>query len=303
MAKTKLQVVSMSLQKLGQKPISALNNSSDIEISASAAFDFLLPAIIQRNSWRFAVKQDYLWISNDNPISSYWTYIFDLPSDYLKMIRLYPQSYSWEVYEESKIYANFGGPILSIVGVPITGFDGALDTLTAVNHGLAINAPTIIMFTTNNTLPNTIPVLTTTNFFYARGLDANTFAVYVSAFDAKFDANRFSIGDAGIGASVEGFANNTFIDYVKLPDIDALPDIFASYFVYEIANSLALSNAQYAQYAQVIKDDLAEQRGIAMAWDAMSRPQQGIVSQPIITNRFVSGFLGGPTGGGAGASG
>jgi len=303
MPQSKLQVVSMALQMLGQKPIAALNNTSDIEISASNTFDLLLPGIIQRNSWRFLTKIDYLWISNDNPILPYWTYIYDLPADFLETIRLYPQTYSWEIYENSKIYANFGGPILSIAGTPITGFDGGLDTLTAVNHGLAINAPTIIMFTTNDTLPNTIPVLTTTNFFYARGLDANTFAVYVSAFDAQFDANRFAIGSAGIGASVEGFTNNTYIEYVKLPDTDALPDIFANYFVYEIAAFLCLSNAQYSQYAQYIDGKLAEQRGIAMAWDAKNRPQQGIVSQPIITNRFVSGFLGGPTGGGAGASG
>lgn len=304
MAMNKLQVVSMALQMLGQKPIAALNSTSDIEISASNAFDLLLPSIIQRNSWRFATKIDYLWVSNEIPILSYWYLIFDLPADFLETIRLYPQSYCWEIYEGNKIYSNFGTPTLATSGVPITGFaPPAANTLTAVNHGLAIGSPTIIQFSTNDTLPDTVPALTTTNFFYAVGVTADTFRVYISYTDAAADVNRFAINDAGVGSSVSGYQNNTYIEYVKLPDVDALPDIFAIYFTYEIAAFLCLSNAQYAQYAQYIDGKLAEQRGIAMAWDAKNRPQQGIVSQPIISNRFVSGFLGGPTGGGAGASG
>lgn len=300
MAMNKLQVVSMALQMLGQKPIAALNSTSDIEISASNAFDLLLPSIIQRNSWRFATKIDYLWVSNALPILSYWSLIFDLPADFLETIRLYPQSYSWEIYEDNKIYSNFGTPSLVTSSVPITAFAGpAVNELTAVNHGLPIGVPTIVKFSTNDTLPDTVPALTTTNFFYAVAINVDDFFVYISHTDAAADDNRVVINDAGIGSSVSGYQNNTYIEYVKLPDVDALPDIFAIYFTYEIAAFLCLSNAQYTQYAQYIDGKLAEQRGIAMAWDAKNRPQQAMVSQPIISNRFVSGFLGS----GAGASG
>jgi len=302
MTMTKVQVVSMAIQMLGQRGITLINNQSDIVNSASFAFDMLLPTIIQRGAWRFATKLDYLWISSNNPILTYWTYIFDLPADYLKMIRLYPQSYAWEVYG-NQIYSNFGGPILQIAGTPITGFNNFANTLTAVNHGFPVGEPQIIQFQTNNTLPDLVPAVTSTNFYYARAINANDFAVYSSALEAQSDINRFVVVDAGAGASVEGFENNTFIEYVYSPDPNLLPNIFGIYFSYEIANFLCLSNAQYSQYAQFISGQLAEQRGIAQAWDAMNRPQQGIVSQPIITNRFVSGFLGGPTGGGAGASG
>lgn len=303
MPQSKLQVVSMALQMLGQKPIAALNNSSDIEISASNTFDLLLPGIIQRNSWRFATKIDYLWIASQNPILSYWKYIFDLPTDFLETIRLYPQSYSWEIYENSKIYANFGGPTISMNSTLITGFNAPGDYLTAVAHGLPIGVPTIVQFSTTNTLPATNPTqIVISTFYYAVATTANRFQVFTSYANAVAGA-FLQITSAGIGASVQPYQNNTYIEYVKLPNTAELPDIFANYFVYEIAAFLCLSNAQYSQFAQYIDGKLAEQRGIAMAWDAKNRPQQGIVSQPIITNRFVSGFLGGPTGGGAGASG
>ncbi len=115
MAYTKTSIISNAITLLGHKPIitTELPDSDDLVLAAEQAFDFLLPASISKNSWRFATDISQLTlVRNFNPPLAYkWTTEWLLPSGYLGTIRVYPQNYIWEIYSDSKILSNWNGDL------------------------------------------------------------------------------------------------------------------------------------------------------------------------------------------------
>jgi len=108
---TKVQIISFAIAKLGNKPISSLENQSDIVNAAVQAFDILLPIILSEQTWRFACKIQQVSQLVTEPIIDNWRYIYELPGDYLKMIRQWPHNYSYEIYENRHMYSNVNGPL------------------------------------------------------------------------------------------------------------------------------------------------------------------------------------------------
>jgi len=82
---------------------------------------------------------------------------------------------------------------------------------------------------------------------------------------------------------------------VFLPDISRLPAWFTKYFIFEIAAYLALSNAQKAEYYNVLESKRSHQMGLAMAVDAQNRPQNSQASFPLLnaSQRVTGDFVGG----------
>jgi len=110
---TKTVIVSLSIMQLGHKPIQTLDNADDLTIAAEQAFDLLLPAVLSTGNWRFAVQIAQLSQSVQvPPPGSNWTSIYLLPSGYLKNVRVIPQNYDYEIYENDKIYCNWNGEML-----------------------------------------------------------------------------------------------------------------------------------------------------------------------------------------------
>ena len=69
-------------------------------------------------------------------------------------------------------------------------------------HGLSLTQSTIISFTTGGNLPTTNPQINTTQYWFAKGVDANTFAIYTSKENADADTNRITISASGISSNV-----------------------------------------------------------------------------------------------------
>jgi len=93
---------------LGHEPIVSLINGDQMIVAAEQAFDMLLPAILSENNWRFATQIQELSLSVETPPSP-WMSIYLLPAGWLKTIRVYPNIYVWDIYENSKIYAQYSG--------------------------------------------------------------------------------------------------------------------------------------------------------------------------------------------------
>jgi hypothetical protein len=108
---TKVQIISFALSLLGKKPILNLDNQSDITSAAEQAFDFKLPVILSTGPWRFGTTIAPLTKLNKTPIVSNWKYIYQLPSDFLKLTREYPHNYAYEFYENGEMYSNLDGPL------------------------------------------------------------------------------------------------------------------------------------------------------------------------------------------------
>jgi len=108
MAESKVSIISNAITLLGHAPISSLENGDQMVVAAEQAFDMLYPAVLAENNWRFATQIQELSASIDTPPQP-WLTIYLLPAGWLKTIRVYPNIYVWDIYENSKIYAQFSG--------------------------------------------------------------------------------------------------------------------------------------------------------------------------------------------------
>lgn len=108
MALNKEAIVSNAISLLGHAPIVSFEGGDQLVVAAEQAFDMLLPAILSENNWRFAAQIQQLSESVEVPPIP-WQTIYLLPAGWLKTIRVYPNIYVWEIYENSKIYAQFQG--------------------------------------------------------------------------------------------------------------------------------------------------------------------------------------------------
>lgn len=84
-----------------------------------------------------------------------------------------------------------------------------------------------------------------------------------------------------------------FMEYIFVPEPTDCPIYFAMMMSYLVAEYLALSNAQFAQYSQKLGTDAQMMRAKALAADAQNRPQTFLASAPAISQRFVSQFVSG----------
>ncbi len=109
MAVTKTSIISLAVMLLGHKPIQTLDNADDLVIAAEQAFDVLLPSVLSTGNWRFSMQIQQLSLSPMiPPPQTGWQNIYNLPSGYLKNIRIIPQNYVYEIYCNSQIYCNWG---------------------------------------------------------------------------------------------------------------------------------------------------------------------------------------------------
>lgn len=108
-------------------------------------------------------------------------------------------------------------------GVTITAIDAVFDTFTAASHGLTQNASNLITFITTGLLPTTSPQINTTEYWWARGLDANTFAVYTNDADASADLNRVTVTALGANSKVVYWPNTNKV-YIEELSFDVLTD-------------------------------------------------------------------------------
>jgi hypothetical protein len=199
MAVTKTVIISNAITLLGHAPIISLVNGDKMVVAAEQAFDLLLPTILSENNWRFATTIQPLTLLLETPPAP-WTASYQLPSGFLKLLRLYPNIYEFDLYNNNRLY--------TFLGVPSN------------------------------------------------------------------DGQPFSI------------------EYVFMPEISQLPARFVKYFIFEIANYLALSNAQRPDYAAYIRQQCQAEFAMAAANEAQNRPQYSQVLFPVLTNRCIGGFIG-----------
>jgi len=108
MAQNKESIVSNAITILGHAPIVSFEGGDQMVVAAEQAFDLLLPSVLSENNWRFATQIQQLSESVEVPPEP-WKTIYLLPAGWLKTIRVYPNIYCWDIYEDSKIYAQLQG--------------------------------------------------------------------------------------------------------------------------------------------------------------------------------------------------
>lgn len=104
---TKVQIISNALTLLGKGPITTISEAGEFAQAVEQAFDYLYPSAISKNAWRFATKIQQLSLTVDTPLVDRWQYIYQLPPDYLSLVRLYNNTLDFQIYED-KLYTNVG---------------------------------------------------------------------------------------------------------------------------------------------------------------------------------------------------
>lgn len=103
MAMTETIVISNAITLLGHAPITTLSNPDQLTNAAIQAYNMLLPGILSQNNWRFAINIQPL-VRSLEIAPSPWGAVYNLPTGFLKLIRLYPNIYEFDIYNNSKLY-------------------------------------------------------------------------------------------------------------------------------------------------------------------------------------------------------
>ncbi len=110
MAISKVLIVSNAFVLLGKGPIQSiaqLDTGNVVESAASTIYDSILPGLLSERPWRFALKQFNLNRLSEKPmITNEWSYIYQLPSDYLSAYRVYPNTQKGYAIYDDKLYSN-----------------------------------------------------------------------------------------------------------------------------------------------------------------------------------------------------
>ena len=143
MALTKVQVISNALTIMGKKPILNLNNADSITQAMEQAFDFKYLNALESGFWRFATTIVQLTQLVQVPIGGYYSYAYQLPANFQKLVHLWPQQYDFDIYQNQQLYTNFNSapaqPVPPPPYVPSNGQPLYLEYVFQVDYALVPN--------------------------------------------------------------------------------------------------------------------------------------------------------------------
>lgn len=107
--------------------------------------------------------------------------------------------------------------------VAIASFDEGAQTFTATGVGFSTSEPTACQFTTTGTLPTTAPQIELLTYYWAVGIDADSFYLYESIEDATSDDNKITPTVLGSNSNVVPYTLDTKF-FIEELDFDAYVD-------------------------------------------------------------------------------
>jgi len=108
----------------------------------------------------------------------------------------------------------------------ITGYTS--DSLTSTGSIFSVSGATLCTFITTGTLPVSVPQIQLLTNYWAVGIDANTYRVYLTKTDAEEDVNRIEFTSSGTNSQVQRWSlSNQF--YIEKLDFDLYMDCSQKY--------------------------------------------------------------------------
>ena len=123
---------------------------------------------------------------------------------------------------------------IGVAAAPVALTANSADTLTAVASNFSLITATTCSFV-GTALPTTTPQIVVTEFYWAIGVTANTFRIYLSKVDADLDTNRILITNFGNTATVIAYPLTTKL-YLEQLSFDAKMDCTGFYAGAPVAN-------------------------------------------------------------------
>jgi len=106
---SKIDLVSNALILIGDAPINTLTGNSRAQQVASNLYDSIVQFELTKFPWGFARKKQQLSLTTDTPVDNEFRNIFQLPSDNLMLIKVYPNNHYRLIGD--KLYTNSPGPL------------------------------------------------------------------------------------------------------------------------------------------------------------------------------------------------
>ena len=107
MGTSKIQIISNAISLIGKGPITTIADAGKFATFADSWYDMTLPSVLSQGNWRFATAIQSLSLLVDSPSVDDWAYAYQLPANYLSLVRLYPYSTDFMIYENKLLYSNF----------------------------------------------------------------------------------------------------------------------------------------------------------------------------------------------------
>lgn len=99
----KVQIVSLAIERLGHGPVTAIDTK--LAEAAENELDVIYESDIGTNIYSFGTKWVTLSQNVGTPVSTKWNYIYELPSDYIRIIELEPQV-DYDIIEDRQLLTN-----------------------------------------------------------------------------------------------------------------------------------------------------------------------------------------------------
>jgi hypothetical protein len=104
MATSNTDIQNRALTLLSADRIQTDNNTSEQARKMNAIYDSTRDAMLSEHNWNFAMKERQLSLLSDEPIKDDWDYVYQLPSDCLRVLNI-EGDYQFAIYS-NKLYTN-----------------------------------------------------------------------------------------------------------------------------------------------------------------------------------------------------
>lgn len=101
---SKIDLVSSALVLIGDKPINSLTGNDRRQVVANNLYDNIVKNELSKHRWGFARKKAQLSLTTETPVDNEWRSIYQLPTDIIVLIKLYPNA-NYQILGD-KVYTN-----------------------------------------------------------------------------------------------------------------------------------------------------------------------------------------------------
>ena len=101
---SKVDLVSSALVLIGDVPVNNLTGSDRRQVVANQLFERVKQGELAKFPWGFARKRAQLSLTTEEPTDNEWQYIYQLPTDLITLIKIYPR-FNYRILGD-KLYAN-----------------------------------------------------------------------------------------------------------------------------------------------------------------------------------------------------
>lgn len=112
---SKVEICNLALTQLGADRITNIDDDSENARKMNAVYDRILRSMLRKHPWNFASKESALATLSETPVNTEYTYVFQLPSDFVRLVKTDLEETDDYKILGKKIYSNEESLILKYI--------------------------------------------------------------------------------------------------------------------------------------------------------------------------------------------